>query len=355
MTNRNGRPAGRRTLGRVGLWGAPESGKTTYLAALSVAVQRFPAKDLMIYGTDDSSTEFLEHHTTLLTRDRRFPPSTHMEQQLSWVVQMSAEVPVRKRFGRPGRAVVPLELNLDLLDEPGTIYDSGGAGTPPGGGGGGAALGFDDEDDDDDETPGTGAGTSAVTEDSVMDDLAGCDGLLLLFDPTREWKSGDAYNYFQGTLLRIAQRRMPGRTEPGGRLPHYVAVCITKFDHPDVYWQAKRRGYRSFSADDPYLFPRVPDELAEEFFIDLVHQSERGNADLVPEALRRYFYPDRIRYFVTSAIGFHLSRRAARFQEQDFMSIVPQPGGDPLIRGAIHPINVVEPLIWLGQSLAAGG
>ena len=33
------------------------------------------------------------------------------------------------------------------------------------------------------------------------------------------------------------------------------------------------------------------------------------------------------------------------------MNTVRQAGGDPLIRGAIHPINVVEPLMWLGQSL----
>lgn len=35
------------------------------------------------------------------------------------------------------------------------------------------------------------------------------------------------------------------------------------------------------------------------------------------------------------------------------MNIVRQQGRDFQIRGAIHPINVVEPLVWLGQSLAA--
>ena len=35
------------------------------------------------------------------------------------------------------------------------------------------------------------------------------------------------------------------------------------------------------------------------------------------------------------------------------MNTVRQQDGDFQIRGAIHPINVVEPLIWLGQSLSA--
>lgn len=344
MTYTNGRPEGRRTLGRIGVWGAPSSGKTTFLASLNVAVSR-ASQDLMLFGTDDLSTDFLVENTERLTQARRFPAATAEGQQLSWVVRMDTETPVRTRFGRQRTAVVPLELNLDLLDEPGRVFADVRDEGPAFGGGGGAALGFDDDDDDE-------PGATVANEDEVMDNLAGCDGLLLLFDPTKEWKDGDAYNYFQGTLLRIAQRRMPGSAGPGGKLPHYVAVCATKFDHPDVYKRAKRRGYRSFSPDDPYLFPRVPDELAEEFFADLVMQSDRGNADLVPNALRRYFYPDRVRFFVTSAIGFYLDRKATRFKEQDFMNTVLQPDGDLKIKGAIHPINVVEPLVWLGQGLA---
>lgn len=349
MTNPNGQPVASRGLSRVGLWGAPSSGKTTYLAALNVAVQLAAADELMIYGTDDASTDFLVDNTARLTRDRHFPPPTAVEQQLSWVVNMNVDAPVRRRFRRTQLETAPFQLNLDLLDEPGEVYNSSRDGIPPVGAGGGTPLGFDDEDDGEDDAPGTGA----ATEESVMDDLAGCDGLLLLFDPTKEWEDGDAYNYFQGTLLRIAQRRLSGRTDPGARLPHYVAVCVTKFDHPDVYWHAKKRGYRSFDPDDPYLFPRVPNELAEKFFADLVHETERGNANLMPNALRRYFYPDRVRFFVVSAIGFYLSRKVNRFQDQNFMNTVAEPGGGPRIRGAIHPINVVEPLVWLGRSLAA--
>jgi hypothetical protein len=129
---------------------------------------------------------------------------------------------------------------------------------------------------------------------------------------------------------------------------------VTKFDHPDVYRRAKRGGYRTFSPYDPYLFPRVPDEFAEEFFVNLVKEADKGNAELVPNALRAFFRPERVQFFVTSAIGFHLSKSSSRFQEGDFMNLVPKGGGDFQIRGPIHPINVVEPLLWLGRNMSGG-
>jgi hypothetical protein len=352
MTMTNGRPQAMRSLGRIGLWGAPGCGKTTYLAALNIAVSRSAAQELMIYGVDDASTTFLVENTSRLTTDRQFPDATQTGSQYSWVMRMETQVPERRKFRKPTMATVPLELNLDLLDEPGRVFrDVPQEASPAASAGGGRGdLGFDD---DDDTSADADLGLPVAEEENVMDQLASCDGLLLLFDPTREWEGGDAFNYFQGTLLRIAQRRMVGQATPGGRLPQYVAVCSTKFDHPDVYRRAKNRGYRSFSVDDPFMFPRVPDELAEKFFVELVRQSERGNADLVANALRRYFEPDRVRFFVTSAIGFFKSHKAARFQEADFMNIVRQQDNSFQIRGAIHPINVVEPLIWLGQSLAA--
>jgi hypothetical protein len=350
MTMTSGNPLGTRSLGRVGMWGAPGSGKTTFLAALNIAVNQSALQELMIFGVDDVSTDFLVDNTARLTSDRRFPEATILSgNSYSWVMRMETQV-AEKRLLKTKMVTVPFELNLDLLDEPGRVFrdspDQGGAAAANSAS---ADLGFDDDTDD----AGDADLGMPATGDDVMDQLASCDGLLLLFDPTREWKDGDAYNYFQGTLLRIAQRRMAGGA-PGGRLPQHVAVCVTKFDHPDVYRRAKTRGYRSFSIDDPAMFPKVSDELAEKFFAELVREGKKGNAELIGTALRKYFMPERVKFFVTSAIGFHKSPRSARFQESDFMNIVPQEDGDPLIRGPIHPINVVEPLIWLGRNLAAG-
>lgn len=340
-----GGPMTRRAMGRIGLWGPPGSGKTTYLAALNIAVLQSRERQMRLFGIDDSSTAFLKENTAQLTRDRVFPEATVAGRQLSWVLSMDQEIEVAKKPWGRKLVTVPVEINLDLLDEPGDRFSDRSV-ESTNLGEAGANL-FGEDDDDIDEVPSDQGGT-------VMDQLSGCNGLVLLFDPTREWRTGDMFNYFQGTLLEIAQRRMMGRAEADGRLPHYVAVCVTKFDHPDVYRRAKRGGYRSFSPYDPHLFPRVADEFAEQFFVDLVREADRGNAELVPNALRSFFRPERVQFFVTSAIGFHLSKRAGRFQEQDFMNLVPQGSGDFQIRGPIHPINVVEPLLWLGQHLAQG-
>jgi len=334
-----------RSLGRVGLWGAPGSGKTTFLAALSLAVQQ-AARDLAIFGVDPDSTAFLKQSTAALTSRRTFPGATEVGKQYSWVLRMETQVP-EKKFMKTKMITVPLELNLDLLDEPGRVF--GVDQNQQAGAEVGSNLGYDD---DDDAGPVVDGGAPA-SEDEVMDQLASCDGLLLLFDPVQEWMAGDAYEYFQGTLLELAQRRMMGGA-PGSRMPQHVAVCVTKFDHPDVYRRARVSGLRSFSADDEAFFPRVPDEMAEKFFGDLVRESRSGNAEFIGSALRKYFYPERVKFFITSAIGFYKNPQSRRFQERDPMNLVPQENGKPLIRGPVHPINVVEPLIWLGQNLAAG-
>ena len=85
-SNRTPAPGPVRSLGRVGLWGAPGSGKTTFLAALNIAVNRARNQDLMIFGVDDGSTDFLVQNTAMLTQERRFPPATQLQQQMSWVL-----------------------------------------------------------------------------------------------------------------------------------------------------------------------------------------------------------------------------------------------------------------------------
>ena len=336
-----------RGVGKVGMWGAPGSGKTTFLAALSIASLNSASESLMFYGVDKASNEFLTQETARLTHRRQFPPATNAERHLSWIMHMETQVPVRK-WGLPSTVTRPFEFSLDMLDAPGRMF----ADTPEVGagvgrnsgfsaGGASARLGFEDEDED----------ATIGDEDRFVDDLAGCRGVLLLFDPIREWKQGDAFNYFHGTLMKLAQRLMPGRSRPGAKLPQYIAVCTTMFDQQDVYRRARERGYSKPSLTDPHLFPRVSDELAERFFVDMVKEAQRGNADLVRNALRHFFERDRVKFFVTSAVGFHLDRRLGMFQEAEF-SNVEHAGGEPRIRGPIYPINVIEPLIWLGRSLA---
>jgi hypothetical protein len=96
----------------------------------------------------------------------------------------------------------------------------------------------------------------------------------------------------------------------------------------------------------------VHDDTAGQFFADMCRQSDLGNSDIVSRAIAHYFRPERIRYFITSAIGFYISRGERRFKDQSYQNVTLDGAGQFRIRGAVHPINVLEPLLWLGHSLA---
>ncbi|TDD89836.1 hypothetical protein [Actinomadura rubrisoli] len=326
-----------RELRRIGLWGAPESGKTTFLAALQVAVLR-NTDNWMLYGVNEESNDFLDTQTGMLTQHRRFPAATKFSNALSWTLRGSTELPTGKRFGKKTKDV-PLEFNIDLLDSPGAVHASKSVST-------GAApsegdnLGFGDEAEE---------VHTEVEEDQIIEHLAGCDGIVYLFDPTRERRQGDSYSYFQRTLLKLSRQVFRDRGSADARLPQYLAVCVTKFDAPEVYRRARVGGYLSYD-DTPQMLPRVREDSAGHFFAELCKDSKVGNADLVLSSIQKYFHPDRVRYFATSAVGFYLGE-ADRFTENDYWNISKSADGSVEIRGKVWPINVVEPVLWLGRRL----
>jgi hypothetical protein len=322
--------------GRIGVWGAVGSGKTTFLAALYIAVNR-SAQDLSIFGMDDTSSEFMVESTRMLTNEHRFPDATMLVGSYSWTMNMTTLVDKTGRSWSGKQPTVPVavttQFNIDLRDAPGGYFAS-------------EPMGWATESRLD---LGDGVPEPYPGPVDMMEYLAGCEGLLLFIDPVRERAYGDAYEYFQGTLLRIVQHRMP-RLPPGAKLPHYVAVCITKFDHPEVYRFAQENGHITYDEDDPYCFPRVADHDAQHFFQKLSDMDD-SYADLICKGLARYFYPERIRYFVTSSIGFYAT--GGQFREDDHDNAMEQANGSIRIRGSIHPINVLEPILWVGQSLAS--
>jgi hypothetical protein len=332
-------------LRRIGLWGATQSGKSTFLAALYIAVNR-SSQDLRIYGRDDRSTDFLIRNTSLLNASHIFPSATIDSQELSWI--MSMRVPDRQRrwFKKHANGTVPFNFNIDLQDVRGGLY----AAVPPEDGPSDAAgrLTFES---------GRQPNTSNSDSSAVASYLAGCHGVLLLVDPIRERTLGDAHEYFHGTLLKMAQRAMPD-IPAGERLPHYVAVCVTKYDDPLVFGFARDNSYPFLSDGDPRMFPRVHDSDAERFLRELCRGYRRSDIELVTSSLNHYFHPERIRYFATSAVGFYTDE-SGLFREEDFQNVVPEQDNSDVgkvsyrIRGQIHPINVVEPLLWLGESVAA--
>jgi hypothetical protein len=331
------RPNPSRVIRRIGLWGAPGSGKTSFLAALNVAVAQ-SKHDWALVGVNDESVAFLTESTSTLIDQRRFPKATESVDELSWVMVSEIE---ERTGGRWRKEIVkrPLQFHLDLLDAPGDSFRSEAKADDD-------LAGFEDLGFDEDD----GGEESRSDAERLIDSMAKCDGIVYLYDPVRENEKGDAYKYFHGALAQIAQRTMQDRRLTGSRLPHHLAVCVTKFDEPRVYMTADRRGYLTFDTEDDHLFPRVHEESAEDLFADLCSVSPTGSATLVRQSIKRYFDESRVRYFATSSVGFYLGR-SVRFRAADYQNVVADGNGGHKIRGSIHPINVLEPLLWLGQQI----
>jgi hypothetical protein len=191
------------------------------------------------------------------------------------------------------------------------------------------------------------------TESSVLEHLADSRGIIYLFDPITERNSHDAIEYVDWTIAKLKRiiYRKHGEHDP--RLPHRVAVCVTKFDHEKIYQRAREL---RFVLDGPNGIPMVPDAHAERFFDSLCssefwdkrYEGNREKARLVRERLSAAFHHERIKYYVTSSIGFSEKDPRAPFDGDRFL---PNYEEDNTIVGDVRPINVLEPLIRLQQRI----
>ena len=311
-----GQPDAKLPEHRIAMWGPPASGKTTFLAALSIAlVDR--TEDWYVRARDQESADALARLTRSLSEYREFPSATQAIERHQWILVGRSERSNRFWRSRKQREEL-IEIALDVVDMPGESFAS-------------RALGM-------------GAQEQMLTE------LTRSRGIVVFVDPVREAEVGDSFGHVYGVLAQLSQRaaQSPGLTR--GRLPHYVAVCLTKFDDLRVRESAEKMGLASYDADDPYRFPRVHDDEARELAGELFKVSRSGYAPFLMGFLDKYFLPERVRYFATSAIGFYVAPDRAHFDPDDSQNVLPD-GDHVRIRGPIHPINVAEPLLWLCRQL----
>jgi hypothetical protein len=300
----------------ITMWGPPSTGKTTFLAALSVAlIRRGPV--WRVRGESEDSTKRLIELTTGLTDARGFPQATEGIGHYRWALEGRVKRRVRRWWLGFRQQEEDVSISLDLVDPQGKLASS--------------------------------SMQDRTAQGDLIANLESSNGIVFLFDPIREFDKGDAFEHTFGVLEQLSQR---AKGASGRRLPHYVAVCVTKFDEVRVIATAEKLGLLGYDPDAPG-FPRVADEDARELFAELCNVSRNGNGELVLNLLEQHFRADRIRYFVTSAIGFYVDPRKGRFDPDDYQNRVqPDPAKpEARIRGAIHPINVVEPVLWLSQRL----
>jgi hypothetical protein len=57
---------------------------------------------------------------------------------------------------------------------------------------------------------------------------------------------------------------------------------------------------------------------------------------------------------MTSAVGFYLDPQLGRFQHSQYWNVVEEEGDEgrtSRILGDVYPVNVVEPLAWLAETV----
>ncbi|MCL8014251.1 hypothetical protein [Streptomyces sp. AS02] len=291
---------------RIGLWGAPRSGKTTYLTALPIAAmqyQRHNEGGWNISGMTHEANAFLAQGVELLTRQRAFPPASMGVQGMAWSVEGPEERDGLFRTRRPS-------FVLEIQDAAGEVFRH-----------------------DHPQQP------------QLVGHLARSHGLIYLFDPVGDaQESTESLAYLDATLRQlIAQVRDRGELV-NGRLPHHVSVCIAKFDHPDVFRPAVEAGWVVQDTVGSQL-PRVPEDQSEKYFRWMCEEFRGSNARLVRDALYAAFDPRRISYYAASAVGFRLNPQHV-FDYRDYVQPVAV-DGTLRIRTSPVPINVMEPLIDL--------
>ncbi|CAL9643844.1 hypothetical protein ACFUTY_10145 [Streptomyces sp. NPDC057362] len=300
---------------RIGVWGASGSGKTTFLGAVPVGAMQHQQRarvNWVVAGMDPSSQEFLLDSVDQLVSEQRFPEATRAQRDLRW--SFTGEEQSARRLGARRR----ISFALEVLDLPGEAFNPR---------------------------------SNRVAEDlheQAVTHLSSCAGLVYLFDPLLDANQQTAsINYFFGMASQMAARvRDEDRLLPNGRLPHHVAVCVTKFDHPDVFEPAVK--HRWVTQERVGAVPRVPEAQARGFFDWMCNTFRGGSARLVRDALGNFFDPGRMSYYATSAIGFRLNANN-QFDYRSYVNV--EPDGERICSSPPTPINVIEPLMTLEASL----
>ncbi|WP_267242140.1 SAV_2336 N-terminal domain-related protein [Streptomyces sp. PR69] len=291
---------------RVAVLGANSCGKTTFLAAAWLAAVNTPKEQgrWNIVPMDGSAEHFLIQQTHSLALARRFPEPTLKPRPFSYVFRADLGGPQT-----PADRRLRVDFTLSLLDTGGGVLKRDKYGKDP----------------------------------AVDAHLGRSNRILLLVDPFSSAKRDSQAAYLTPHLERLTRDHFENGRLKRGRLPHRVAVCLTKFDDPRVFRSARRGNWAGQNGQGD---PCVPHEDAEGF-ISWLGRSSPEIAEIV-DLVRLNFLPERVQWFVLSAIGIH-RRRDGSVDLDDCSNQTRDEDGIPMLRGPVRPLHVLDPLVALGR------
>ncbi|MGW3017381.1 SAV_2336 N-terminal domain-related protein [Streptomyces longwoodensis] len=290
---------------RIAVIGAPQSGKTCFLGAAWLAALHAPRAlgTWTVVPADASAERFIVQHTRSLAEELRFPGPTLAPEPFRYHFRGLLPPPADRVVPEPERRIA---FTLSLYDAGGAEY-----------------------------------GWKRYGREPQLDDhLATAQSLLVMVDPEGSRRQAD---YLAPHLARLARDlRRRGRAD-GGRLPHRVVMCVSKFDRPRVIEMARFGGWLNKDDDG---FPCVLPGDAAPFAAWLAERvpDMAGVLDLVDH----YFDSERVTWSVLSAIGFHRGPDGV-LDLDDCSNETRDVHGVPMLKGYARPKNVLEPLIRLGR------
>ncbi|MBB5083823.1 hypothetical protein [Nonomuraea endophytica] len=319
---------------RIVLWGPTFSGKTTFLGALFLAPERIEGFGTWnIIPLSEESSLFQRAIVKTLEDGHAFPPKTLTEgKPLAWRFVgdligsghsrrlMPFRVPSRLRGGGWNRSGDTVTFTLHIQDLPGEAYDFS---------------------------------KPYPNQNAIIRHLADANALIYLHDPLRDADEFEALTMgFFRDMTEALQTYDPDKLIKG-RLHHHVATCVTKFDHPAIYREALKQTFALCDPEPPHA-PRVTDENGKAFFAWICDLYRDEGVNYMRAALETKFLPQRVRYYATSAIGFYQKNGQVNLDDCVNSGPVPDPVTGKMvngIRGPLHPINVLEPLVNLAMAV----
>lgn len=268
-------------ISRIGLWGPRSAGKTTYLALLYHGRDQSGWK---MTAVDDPSDEFrLAAHEQLFDK-AKFPSPTNLSEVHTYGFDIT----------RPNLVGKGKTFRLIVADASGEWF----------------------------EDPSGMANRFPERQDNPYLQLASCQGLILLLDPTAVMGQRNKYYRIISRALGMLKRHAGhGRIEDAP-LSSYLAICFTQMDK-----HANLRKYVGRDAEKSLQFAK--EVLGEETLKDLNDSCE----------------PSKLEFFCITAIGW----RQKVNQGEDPINVTTGSGQEATILdpGQIRPIGVFEPIEWL--------
>ncbi len=320
---------------RIGLWGATYSGKTTYLGALKLAAEQARSRaSWRVTSKDAGAVSVLSELANVLAVKRMFPAGTQVgtNTRLSWSF-----------LGQNHANESHIEFALEFLDVSGRLFEDQWTRDDKGENADVDELDFDEVRGE----PGLGT-RDEVAKEQLVEHLVTCDGIIYLFDPIREEDDGNGFQYFNQMLDEVVSRTFTNGKLVGNRLPHQLAVCITKFDDPRVLGRAMTPRDLAVLAEKPGR-PRIEQKVARRYFSMLCQERPDNSAQHIRDSILSNFYLDRISFHATSSIGFYIGPNG-RFDPADYANVVSE-RGQFRIRARPQPMNVLEPLVGLANRI----